>query len=431
MPGCRPQLGVVTTLAGMQGQSGWVDAVGQAARFYQPTGLVVDSNGVVFVADRFNLRIRRITADGTVSTLAGSTFGFSDGTGAGAQFTYSLGNLALDGAGGLFVADGPRNQAGQSGRARRARWPAVPTPARRRPGVVGGVRRRESRGGDGDRPPHRRLRHPSSSGERSGDDDRRAPGAGGKSRRASRSCPLRFARPNLRCRRRHPGGRRPGRSQRDFRGDGQHMGDGHVRDFGRPSWNRKLYYPKAVARVVPGTTYVVDNNSVRRISSDGSIVTVAGQPDVSGSADGPGRDARFNSPGGFAVDPSGVIHVVDSYNQTIRRVDADGRVTTIAGSTGQYGLVDGTGSADARFTYPHSIVSDGAGGSRRRKLCDSPRHASGRGDDGGGRPLRPRRRAGRRRRVRRHLNIALGPNRPLVPCSTAARFARSPGRASS
>ena len=98
-------VGAVTTLAGGGGSSGFADGRGAAARFYCPTGIAVDAAGVVFVADRGNNRIRRIT-NGVVDTLAGSgERGFADGAGAAAQFNFPNG-LALDPTTGhLLVAD--------------------------------------------------------------------------------------------------------------------------------------------------------------------------------------------------------------------------------------------------------------------------------------------------------------------------------------
>ena len=71
---------------------------------YLSYGVAVDGAGNVYVADRHNQRIRKITASGVVSTLAGSTYGYTDGTGTSAQFTSPTG-VAVDGAGNVYVAD--------------------------------------------------------------------------------------------------------------------------------------------------------------------------------------------------------------------------------------------------------------------------------------------------------------------------------------
>ena len=94
--------GVVSTLAGST--SGYTDGTGTSAQFNSPIGVAVDGAGNVYVADEYNHRIRKITASGVVSTLAGSTSGYTDGTGTSAQFKYPNG-VAVDGAGNVYVAD--------------------------------------------------------------------------------------------------------------------------------------------------------------------------------------------------------------------------------------------------------------------------------------------------------------------------------------
>ena len=97
---------VVTTFAGAAGSSGSADGTGGAARFNYPTGIAVDSSGTVYVADTTNNLIRKITSGGVVSTVAGvvGVSGWQDGTGAGAQFNMP-GGLAVDGSGNVYVAD--------------------------------------------------------------------------------------------------------------------------------------------------------------------------------------------------------------------------------------------------------------------------------------------------------------------------------------
>ncbi|MDD2699058.1 MAG: BspA family leucine-rich repeat surface protein, partial [Arcobacteraceae bacterium] len=94
--------GNVSTLAGST--SGFADGTGTAAKFNFPSGVAVDSNGNVYVADVDNNKIRKITPDGNVSTLAGSTSGFADGTGTAAKFNYPSG-VAVDSNGNVFIAD--------------------------------------------------------------------------------------------------------------------------------------------------------------------------------------------------------------------------------------------------------------------------------------------------------------------------------------
>ena len=95
--------GMVTTLAGSS-EKGYVDGFGMQARFNNVTGLAVDSLGNIYVADSDNNRIRKITPDGVVSTIAGSDPGLENGIGSDAKFHEPL-SLALDKKGNLFVAD--------------------------------------------------------------------------------------------------------------------------------------------------------------------------------------------------------------------------------------------------------------------------------------------------------------------------------------
>ena len=102
--------GVVSTLAGLAESPGSTDGAGGAARFSFPQGVTVDAAGNVYVADRSNSTIRKITPAGDVSTVGGRAGGFGsvDGAGGAAQFSFPSG-IAVDGAGNLYVADSGNN----------------------------------------------------------------------------------------------------------------------------------------------------------------------------------------------------------------------------------------------------------------------------------------------------------------------------------
>ena len=90
----------MTTLVG-SGSGGYADGTGTQASFSAPAGVAVDGNGNVYVADSSNHRIRKITANGTVSTLAGSgSSGYADGNGTSARFSSPWG-VAVDGGGNV------------------------------------------------------------------------------------------------------------------------------------------------------------------------------------------------------------------------------------------------------------------------------------------------------------------------------------------
>jgi len=103
--------GVVTTLAGSGTTagtgSGNVDGNGTAAMFSGVTDVAVDGAGNVFVADGGNYKIRKITPSGEVTTFAGGTVGTNDGIGVAAQFT-AIRAIAFDASGNLFITDNDR-----------------------------------------------------------------------------------------------------------------------------------------------------------------------------------------------------------------------------------------------------------------------------------------------------------------------------------
>ena len=118
--------------------------------------------------------------------------------------------------------------------------------------------------------------------------------------------------------------------------------------------------PSGLALDDRGTIYVADtgNNAIRRITADGHVSTIAGDG-VAGYQDGPALRARFNGPVGVAVDARGRVIVADTYNDRIRAIDLDGSVRTLAGS-GEPGALDGIGS-EARFHTPCGVAVDSSG----------------------------------------------------------------------
>ncbi|SPE36815.1 NHL repeat containing protein (fragment) [Burkholderiales bacterium] len=120
--------------------------------------------------------------------------------------------------------------------------------------------------------------------------------------------------------------------------------------------------PFGIAVDGAGNVYVADsgNNTVRAITPSGVVSTLAGSAGVIGSADGTGAGASFNAPAGVATDSAGNVYVADTGNETIRKITPSGVVTTLAGSPGLAGTSDGTGSA-ARFWGPIGIAADAAG----------------------------------------------------------------------
>ena len=113
--------------------------------------------------------------------------------------------------------------------------------------------------------------------------------------------------------------------------------------------------PSGLALDDQGNLYVADtgNNRVRKVTTEGVVSTLAGNGSA-GYADGPASSAEFNGPIGLAVDSQNSIYVADTYNDRIRKITADGFVTTVAGSAGP-GYRDGP-AGNAQFDTPCGIV---------------------------------------------------------------------------
>ncbi len=100
--------GVVSTIAGC-GIAGYVDGSANSAKFFNPYGIAFDVSGNLFVMDSDNSKVRKISATGEVSTLAGSDRGFADGAGIDAKFN-DASSLTIDALGNIFVADKGNNR---------------------------------------------------------------------------------------------------------------------------------------------------------------------------------------------------------------------------------------------------------------------------------------------------------------------------------
>jgi sugar lactone lactonase YvrE len=123
----------------------------------------------------------------------------------------------------------------------------------------------------------------------------------------------------------------------------------------------RFYGPQAVAANSVGQLFVADsaNSTIRKITSGGSVTTFAGAAGVSNSFDGTGSNAQFYHPEGVATDAAGNVYVADTWNHTIRKITPAGAVTTLAGLAGNFGAADGTNSK-ARFNRPTGIAMDSA-----------------------------------------------------------------------
>ena len=131
-----------------------------------------------------------------------------------------------------------------------------------------------------------------------------------------------------------------------------------------PAIRARLTFPTAVAVDRSGNIYIADwsDHRIRRVDPSGNITTVAGTGKSGYSGDrGPAVDAQLSFPNGVAVDSSGNLYVADAGNNRIRRVNASGIITTIAG-TGSVGYGgDGGSAVEAQLDDPRAVVVDAAG----------------------------------------------------------------------
>jgi hypothetical protein len=312
--------GAVTTLAGAAGMFGSRDGTGTVARFNTPTGVAVDSVGTVYVADAGNHTIREVTTAGVTTTLAGvaGVPGGGDGTGTEARFD-SPNGVAVDGAGTVYVADAGNHTI------RKVTSAGVTTTVVGTAGMAGST---DATGAGA------RFDNPAAVAVDSAGTIYVADFFNHAIRKVNTA-----------------------REARTLAGAasvaGGADGVGVLARFNSPL---------GVAAGGDGSVYVADrsNDTIRKVTSNGAVTTLAGTASMSGAADGTGAAARFNLPVGVAVDSSGNVYVGDRANHTIRKVTSAGVVTTLAGTAGMLGSSDGTGAA-ARFNLPSGMATDSVG----------------------------------------------------------------------
>ncbi|AWH16280.1 gluconolaconase [Stenotrophomonas sp. ZAC14D2_NAIMI4_7] len=126
-----------------------------------------------------------------------------------------------------------------------------------------------------------------------------------------------------------------------------------------PALQASFHTPSGIAADAQGNLYVADtgNHAIRRISVDGQVTTLAGGEQ--GYADGPAAQSRFDGPMGIAVDAQGQVFVADTWNDRIRVIGTDGQVRTLAGGD-RPGFTDAIGG-EARFDTPVALAFDAHG----------------------------------------------------------------------
>jgi len=308
-------LTTVSTLAGTAGSKGSADGAGAAARFNFPHSIAVAATGVVYVADMNNHTIRKITPDGVVSTLTGlaGQNGSADGSGAAARFRAPAG-LAVDADGTIYVADAGNHTI------RRISPAGVVTTLAGTAGSKGSA--------DGSRQ-NARFNFPHAL----------AIGRNGMLYVADTySHTIRVI--------------KPAGEVTTLAGQAGHKG--HADGAGPLA---SFFHPSGLAVDAQGTLYVANNgnHTIRRVMADGTVTTLAGQAGHRGSADGQGSAALFDVPASLAVAADGNLYVADYFNSTIRRITEQGQVTTLAGAPRGWRSLDGQ-LLDARFDFPFGVA---------------------------------------------------------------------------
>ena len=257
----------VTTIAGQVGVEGSADGQGTNASFYYPSGITSDGQGNLYVTDQDNQTIRKIDSNNNVTTIAGQVGNTGSANGQGTNATFSGPNgITADGQGNLYVVDQDNST----------------------------IRKIDSNN-------------------------------------------------NVTT--------IAGRAGYRFQGSADGQGT-----------NASFSVPAGITADGQGNLYVVDQNNftIRKIDSNNNVTTIAGQAGISGSADGQGTNASFNYPNSITRDGQGNLYVTDPSNQTIRKIDSNNNVTTIAGQVGNQGSANGQGT-NATFYYPTGITSDSQG----------------------------------------------------------------------
>jgi len=313
--------GVVTTLAGTPGVTGSADGTGSAARFYSPFGIAVDSTGNLYVTDQNNHTIRKITPAGVVTTVAGAAgvIGSTDGSGSAARFHYPAG-IAVDSVGNVYVADTYNYTIRKITSAG-----SVSTFA----GTAGASGNANGTGSAA------LFSFPNGV----------AVGGGNVYVADTWNCMIRKI--------------TSARVVTTVAGSGA---AGNTNGTGSAA---QFNYPYGLAATSTGTIYVADsyNREIRKITSASAVTTLAGSATTDGggvgSTNGTGRAARFFNPNGVTVTGT-TVYVADSNNSTIRKITSTGAVTSFAGTARRPGSADGMGSV-AQFQYPYGVAADKAG----------------------------------------------------------------------
>jgi uncharacterized protein (TIGR03437 family) len=320
----QPQ--VITTIAG-SGAEGFSGDGGPAisASFKNPRATPVDSTGAVYIADTDNYRIRKISPNGTIETLAGTgVMGYfgDGGLAVNAELSDASG-LVLDGAGNIYVGDASNR------RVRKI------TPG----GLITTIAGTGIQGfsGDGGPAASAMLGRPFSLAIDAGGNLYIADSVNERVRKIDLNGTITTI---------------AGNGRAGFSGDGG------------LAINASLQTPVGVAVDQAGNVYIADgdNNRIRQVSAGGIITTFAGNGSEGFSGDGGlAVNAMINIPYDVAVDAAGNVYIADAGNNRVRRVSTSNIITTVAGTdTNGFGG-DGGPATLAILNFPWGLATDASG----------------------------------------------------------------------
>jgi uncharacterized protein (TIGR03437 family) len=296
------------SIAGFSGDGGFATG----ASLNSPSGVAVDSVGNIYIADKQNSRVRRVSRDGTITTIAGDgNYGFSGDGGAATSASLSQPTgVAVDSAGNIYIADD------QNSRIRRISPDGTITTV-----VYGSIYAPQGVAVD----------------------------SAGNLYVADFHCQIWKA---------------SGSTITTVAGNGNCSFSGD----GGPATSASLYQPEGVAVDSADNLYIADsgNHRIRKVSG-GTITTVAGNGNQGFSGDGgPATLASLDYPSGVGVDGAGSLYIADSVNHRIRKVSG-GTITTVAGDGAYRFSGDGGPATSASLNLPRlglpscGLALDGVG----------------------------------------------------------------------
>lgn len=329
----------ISAFAGNSGTSGYSGDGGVAisAKLNSCSGVAVDGAGNIYIADRGNHVVRKISTAGTISTFAGTgTAGYSGNGGAASLATLNMpGSVATDAAGNVYISDIGNNTV-------------------RMVNTMGIIRNFAGSGvagyaGDGDTAHNGRLNAP---------EGLAVDAAGNVYIADAGNNVIRMVSAGLRLM-----STVAGNGLQGYSGDG---GSAVL---------AKLYNPSGVAVDINGNLYIADviNNRVRKVATSGIISTYAGTGTAGNSGNGgAAAAATLRYPSALSVDGAGNLYIADQGNNNIRMVSTSGVITNFAGTSTSGYDGDGGLAVSARLAAPKCVTADGWG---RVYIADAGNHA--------------------------------------------------------